>query len=673
MHNIRQMAQSSRFVFEALRAQIAPVLADRCAARDVDIFLVRLECYFEDLYLPLVQLYGKRSDAYRQFAALVDRMLDAYATRPESLRLLDLERQCTPDWFQRPNEIGYCCYTDLFAKNLAGVRQHVDYLSELGITYLHLMPILKSRPGISDGGYAVMDYRTIDPRLGNMADLQALASELHAAGISLCLDLVLNHTAKEHEWAQRAMAGEAEYLDYYYTFADRTHPDAYERTLPEIFPDSAPGNFSWYPEMAGTGRWVWTTFNEFQWDLNYTNPAVFREIADTMFFLANQGVDILRLDAAPFIWKQMGTNCQNQPEVFLLIQAFRAVMRIVAPAVIFKAEAIGSRDNLIPYLGVKTTIGKECELAYNNELMVLLWSALASRKVTLLTYVLHQMPRLLLDSTWITYVRNHDDIGWAITEEDAAAVGENGFLHRQFLNEFYSGNCPESFAKGALFQYNPFNHDARISGTTASLTGLEQAVANQDDRAIKLAVSRILLLHSVIMVYGGIPMIYMGDELGLFNDRAYSIDPVKAADSRWMHRPPMDWTKVASRHDPNTIVGQIYQGLIGLIATRKSTPALHSLGLIQPMWTDNDRVFALSRQSPRGRLLLLANFHESEQSVTADSIHYGNLDGNVLNLLDKRDLPIQQRNVAIVNGRIYLKPYESMWLVDDSYAVLSDR
>jgi amylosucrase len=659
MHNILQMSRSSRFVFEALRERIAPILSERCAPRDVDIFLLRLECYFEDLYLPLVQLYGDRNDAYHQFAALFDRILDAYATRPEALRVLDLERQFTPDWFQRSNEVGYVCYTDLFAGNLAGVRQHVDYLHELGITYLHLMPLFLSRPGISDGGYAVMDYRTINPVLGNMADLQSLASELHSAGISLCLDLVLNHTAKEHEWAKRAMAGEEEYLDYYYTFPDRAYPDAYERTLPEIFPNSAPGNFSWYPEMTANGRWVWTTFNEFQWDLNYTNPAVFRSIADTMFFLANQGVDILRLDATPFIWKRLGTNCQNQPEVFLLIQAFRAVMQIVAPAVIFKAEAIGSRDSLIPYLGVKTTIGKECELAYNNELMVLLWSTIASRKVTLLTHVLHQMPRLLLDCTWTTYIRNHDDIGWAITEEDAAAVGENGFHHRQFLNEFYSGSFPGSFAKGALFQYNPFTHDARICGTTASLAGLEQAVANQDARAIELAVSRILLLYSVIMVYGGIPLIYMGDELGLFSDLTYLKDPVKAADNRWMQRMNMNWIEAASRHNLNSTVGQIYQGINRLIVTRKSIPALHSLGLIQPMWTDNDRVFALSRQSLRGRLLLLANFHECEQSVTANLLQYSDLSGNVRNLLNDRNFP------TLADGRIHLQPYENMWLVDD--------
>jgi amylosucrase len=659
MHNRLQMSNTSRSVFEALTKRIAPILAERCTSRDADLFLIRLERYFEDLYLPLQQLYGDRTDARQQFNALFDQMLDAYVARPEPLRLLDLERQATPDWFQRENMVGYVCYTDRFAGNLAGVREQIDYLHELGITYLHLMPILKPRPEVSDGGYAVMDYRAINPELGDLADLRSLTDQLHTYGISLCLDLVLNHTAKEHEWAQRAMVGEEEYLNYYFTFSDRTLPDAFEHTLPEVFPDLAPGNFSWYSEILRSGRWVWTTFNEFQWDLNYTNPTVFREIVDVMFFLANQGVDILRLDAVPFIWKRMGTNCQNQPEVFLLLEAFRAIMRVVAPAVIFKAEAIEPPDDLIPYLGIKTTVGKECELAYNNELMVLLWSTIASRQVKLLTHALHQMPRILIDSTWITYLRNHDDIGWSITDEDTAAVSENGFLHRQFLNEFYSGIFCGSFAKGAFFQYNPVTQDARISGTTASLAGLESALAKDDEREIDLAVRRILLLHSIMMTYGGIPLIYMGDELGLISDRSYLDDPAKANDSRWMHRPSMDWTKAENRHDSTSVAGRIYQGLLKLIMTRKSAPTLQSFGLVQPMWTDNEHVLALSRHSPRGDLLVLANFHEYAQSVKADLLQYAELGNNVHNLL-ARTTPLK-----ITDGRIYLEPYESLWLVGD--------
>ncbi len=658
MQNLHYMSAPACEAFTRLAARLEPRLRECCAPRDADLFLIRLERYFQDFYGPLAQIYGERSDFLQQLDTLGEQMLDAYADRSEPLRLLDIERQMTPDWFQRETMVGYVCYPDLFAGTLRGVREHLNYLRELGVTYLHLMPILQPRSGTNDGGYAVEDYRQVNPVLGTMADLVALAGDLHTNGISLCIDLVLNHTAREHTWAQRAMAGEPEYLDFYHTFADRTLPDSYEATLREVFPDFASGNFTWYPHMAEGGRWVWTTFNEFQWDLNYTNPAVFRAMADTMFFLANQGVDILRLDAVPFIWKRVGTDCENQPEVHLLLQAFRGVMRVVAPAVIFKAEAIVPPDKLIPYLGLHAAEGKECELAYNNQLMVQLWSALATHDVTLLTHVLHAMPAPPTGTTWITYLRCHDDIGWAITDEYAAAVGANGFLHRQFLNEFYSGAFSGSFARGSLFQYNPVTRDARISGTTASLAGLEQALSTNDSYAIDLAVRRILLLHSIILAYSGIPLIYMGDELGMLNDFSFCSDPLRVDDNRWMHRPPMNWNLAAQRHDAVSVVGRIYAGLRRLITIRTSTPALHAGGSAQVMWAGNPRVFAFYRQHPRGHLLLLANFSEYEQQVASELMWHGKLRGEVRNLLD----PEGFRPTADFN-RIHLKAYECMWLV----------
>lgn len=658
MHNLRLMSATLRDAYAALMSRLTPRLREQCTPRDADLFRLRLERYFADFYPPLLQLYGARADFEQQVAALGDQMLAAYLARPETLRLIDLERQITPDWFQRETMLGYVCYADLFAGKLQGVREKIAYLRELGVAYLHLMPLLQPRDGPNDGGYAVQDYRTVNPRLGTMADLADLANDLHAHGISLCVDLVLNHTAQEHAWAQRAMAGDPAYLDYYYTFDDRTIPDAYERTLREVFPDFAPGNFTWVPTMAGRGRWVWTTFNAYQWDLNYTNPAVFREMADIMLFLANQGVDVLRLDAAPFIWKRMNTDCENQPEVHLLLQAFRGVVRVVAPGVIFKAEAIVPPEYLLPYLGTGAATGKECELAYNNQLMVLLWSALASRTTTLMTHALHQLPPPPPGATWVTYVRNHDDIGWAITDEHAGEISENGFWHRQFLNEFYSGAFAGSFARGAIFQYNPITRDGRISGSTASLAGLEQAQEMSDPAALDLALRRILLIYSVVMVYGGMPLIYMGDEIGLLNDRSFLNDPARAEDNRWMHRPPMDWQLAANRHNPRTVGGRIFAGLRALIAARAAAPALHGGGLTQPMWTDNQHVFALYRSHPRGRLLLLANFQEGEQHVAADLVWHSGLRGEVRNLLDPTGRPID-----LTARRIRLKPYESMWLV----------
>lgn len=640
----------------AQRQRLAPLLHQRGQRRDADLFLLRLARYFADLYQPLHTLYGQRPDFAAQLDALLDTIVAAYLARPEPLLLRDLERQLSPDWFQHPGMLGYVCYTDLFATTLQGLRQHLPYLQELGISYLHLMPLLQPRPGVSDGGYAVADYRAVHPDLGNIADLAALSSDLHAAGISLCVDLVLNHTAKEHHWAQQAMQGDPAYLDYYFTFPDRQQPDAYERTLREVFPSFAPGNFSWYPAMAGTGRWVWTTFNEYQWDLNYANPAVFREMLDIMLYLANQGVDVLRLDAVPFMWKRLGTDCENQPEVHLLLQAFRAALRLVAPALIFKAEAIVPPQHLVPYLGVGAATGKECELAYNNTLMVQLWSALASRDTTLMTHVLHQLPPTPPGSTWITYVRNHDDIGWAITDEDAAAVGLNGFAHRQFLNTFYSGAFPGSFAQGTLFQFNPETLDARISGSCASLAGVAAALEAGDEQQLDLAIRRILLIHSVVMAYGGIPLLYMGDELGLLNDPSYLTNPAKAEDNRWTHRPPMDWGLAAERHDAASLAGRVYSGVQALIGARQATAAIHAGGVTQPLWADNRQVFALGRSYHGATLLLLANFGEQQQTVDGALPFYAGMRGMLHDLLSGQ-APL------LAGGRLVLAPYQTLWLV----------
>ena len=661
MHNVMQMSERSRSKFLGFKERYADKLAGRCQPRDADIFWLRFERYLDDIYEPLARLYGDRSDVDAQVEALFAVMVEAYASRPEELRLLDLERQFTSDWFERSNMVGYVCYPDLFAGTLEGVRNKVGYLEELGVTYLHLMPLLHPRPAPNDGGYAVQDYRAVKPELGTMDDLRALSGGLRDRGISLCIDLVVNHTAKEHEWAQKAIAGDPDYLDYYYTFPDRAAPDEYEKTLPEVFPDDAPGNFTWCPEMDGTGRWVWTTFMDYQWDLNYTNPAVFREMLEVMYFLVNQGVDVLRLDAAPFVWKEMGTDCRNRPEVFDLIQAFRGLMRIVAPGVIFKAEAIVPPDQLQQYIGVKTTTGRQCELAYNNQLMVLLWSALATRKATLLSHVLQKRaPPLLLDSSVVAYVRNHDDIGWAMSDEDLVDIGEDPTMHRRFLNAFFTGEFDSSFSRGERFQFNPVTGDARLSGTTASLAGLETALESGDEQAIDLAIRRILLLHSAITFGTGIPLVYMGDEIGLLNDYAYREDPIKATDSRWLHRPTMDWEKAEKRNDPSTAEGRIHRGLKQLLWARKSCPLLHSFAVIVPTWTDNEHVWAVCRKRPEGSVLFLANFAEDWQSVDAAVIPNTDLPW------DARDLLAPDTNLNVSEGRLYLAPYQSLVLIGDA-------
>lgn len=630
-----------------------------------DIFRTRVELYWPDALRPLRLLYGERPDFDIWCNRLLEMAARGYATRPAALRLLDLRRQGEPDWFQKPDMLGYVIYVDRFAGTLRGVIDRIPYLKEIGVTYLHLMPLLESRPGPNDGGYAVADYRAVNPVLGTMDDLAELAARLRAVGISLCIDLVCNHTAKEHEWARRAAAGDPAYQEYYLMFPDRAAPDEFEKTLPEVFPDFKPGNFTYYDALD---RWVWTTFNEYQWDLNYRNPAVLAEMLDIILFLANRGVEVLRLDAVAFMWKRLGTDSQNQPEAHYILQAFRALSRIAAPGLILKAEAIVSPPKLVPYLGRGAATNKECELAYHNVYMVLLWSSLAERRVTLMTRALQNMPPIPTGAAWVTYVRCHDDIGWAVTDEDAAEVGLSGPGHRAFLSEFYSGRFPDSFARGATFQFNPRTNDRRISGSCASLAGLELALEAQDSRAADLAIRRVLLLYNLIFAFGGIPLLYMGDEVGLLNDSSYLNDPDLAGDNRWMHRPPMDWARVAERVDWWSPVGRIFNGLQVMLAARRRTAAFHAQAGAYPVWTHNDAVFGLLRDSPRGRVLALANFSERPQAVPGYRLHEMYFGGRLVDRLTGRAMESAPG--------ITLEPYEALWLtpeveIDPEGAVIS--
>ena len=579
-----------------------------------DAFHTRLERFFTELRDPLRAVYGEDPRLAPALAGLLEAMARTATERAPELKALDHEREITPDWLQREQALGYVAYADRFAGTLQGVREQIPYLKELGVSYLHLMPLLKMRPEPNDGGYAVADYGEVEPRLGTMDDLRALASDLHDDGMALCVDIVVNHTAREHPWAQAALAADPDKLAYYRTFENRAEPDAYEETLPEVFPDIAPGSFTFDEDM---GRWVWTTFNAYQWDLDYTNPAVFRAMAEAMLELANAGVDVLRLDAVPFLWKRRGTDSQNQPEVHQLLQAFRAALRIAAPGVSFKAEAIVSPRELVRYLGAGRHEGKECDLAYHNVLMVLGWSALASGSAALLTHTLQAMPPVPPGAGWVTYVRCHDDIGWAITEEDAARAGEDAHLHRKFLGDFYAGEFPGTFARGARFQPDPLSGETRTSGSAASLAGLEAALEAEDALAEELAIRRILLLHALAFAHGGLPLLYMGDEIGLRNDPGWAQDPAHAADNRWMHRPPMDWEAAERRHDPSTVEGRIWAGLKRLVEARRGTRAVHAQGRIEPLWTGNHHVLALHREYQGERMLLLANFTPLDQAVHA--------------------------------------------------------
>lgn len=603
-------------------------------------FLSRLEKHFPRLFDLYFRLYSDQYDFFYHLEDLVTTLAKTWLSRPADLQSLDETREADANWFLSNQMLGGVAYVDLFAGNIEGVRQKISFFKELGLTYLHLMPLFLVPEGENDGGYAVSSYRQVNPSLGNAGDLKQLADELRKNGISLVLDLVFNHTSNQHDWAQRAIEGDEEYQDYYRMFPDRRTPDEYEKTMREIFPDEHPGAFTYRPEIR---KWVWTTFHTYQWDLNYANPVVFNRMAEEMLFLANLGVEVLRLDAVAFIWKKLGTSSENLPQAHWLIQAFNAVARIAAPALLFKSEAIVHPDDVLKYINPE-----ECQLSYNPLLMALLWESLATRKVTLLDQALRERFKLPPACAWVNYVRVHDDIGWTFSDEDAVRLGINGYEHRKFLNAFYTGRFQGSFARGLPFQENPKTGDARISGTCASLAGLEKALREETAVEVDLAIRRILLIHAIILTIGGIPLIYLGDEIGTLNDYSYRQDSTKADDSRWVHRKAADPQKYACRTDPSTVEGRIYLGLRKLIDLRKELPAFSGQDL-QVINTGSPSLLGYVRSHENQRVMVFANFSEDEQVLTTNLLRLYGMSYTVQDLLRDKQLPA---------GDVGLGPYE---------------
>ncbi|WP_415401850.1 amylosucrase [Tateyamaria sp. SN3-11] len=607
----------------------------------------------KDLIGPVTRLFGRAHVPTELLDRMQALLLKHWKQRSASLRALDLERDLNPDWFLSQEMVGYIFYIDKFAGRLNNVPTHIPYLQSLGVTYVHMMPCLKPREGANDGGYAVQDYREINPALGTMAEFQNTNLMLRAAGISTCIDMVLNHTAKDHEWAQKARAGDPFYQAFYRMFDDDTLPKQYEQTLTEIFPEQAPGNFTYYPDM---GKWVWTTFNEYQWDLNWENPEVLLAVLDTILFLANKGVDVFRLDAVAFMWKEMGTGCQNLPQVHDLLQILTQATRVAAPAVIHKAEAIVGPADLVPYLGTGTHAGRESQLAYHNSLMVQFWSSLASQDTRLMTHVLRShFPESLRRACFATYIRCHDDIGWAVTEEDADHIPDmTAPDHRNFLADFYNGSFAGSFARGADFQSNPETGDRRTNGSFASLAGLERALEADDPRAVDLAIDRIALGFALIASFGGIPLIYMGDELGLLNDHRYLDMPDHADDGRWMQRPVMDWPLADAAAAGKGTAARIFLRVQEIMQRRKGCARLASYVPTRVLDVPTTGIFAFARLGDEGTVTCIANFtpHRKDVDISGLDLDTGTSHSDLLT----------QARVALDNGRVTLQPYQMVWV-----------
>lgn len=586
-------------------------------------------------------------DSQTHIDHLLQIMAAASAARSSALKEAD---QGDLSWYMSNRLVGMMLYTDLFAGDLAGVVEKIPYFKELGITYIHFMPLLKAREGENDGGYAVADYREIDPRFGSMDQFRDLVARLRAEGIHVCLDYVVNHTAKDHEWAQRALAGEKEYQDLYFMYDTDDIPRKFEETVPEVFPKVAPGNFSYYEQIK---KWVFTSFYEFQWDLNYHNPDVFLRMTDILLYLANTGVSVIRLDAIPFMWKELGTTCRNLPPVHTLLKMFRLIVDMVCPSLVLLGEAIVEPFQIVKYFG--TDESQECQILYNAAHMVNIWNTFATRDARLMAKSVKYGFRIPHRACWINYARCHDDIGWGLNDTILKALGFSPEAHKQYLISFYKGDHSFSYARGELYEFNPETLDARNSGSLASLAGLETALENHDLYQQELAIKRILLIHAQLLAESGIPLIYSGDEIATLNDYTYKNDPKKAHDSRWLHRPFFNWERAERRHDLSTSEGQVFQTLQKLIQIRSEDELFRSDIPAKIIECYENPVYSFVKYHHDDALIFLGNYSEDRQWIDTNAFHGAGVFGK------KTDL-ISGKTVDFNNDRILLGPFEYLWL-----------
>ncbi|MGX8692192.1 MAG: alpha-amylase family glycosyl hydrolase [Clostridia bacterium] len=579
---------------------------------DSTVFRTRLARHETELRQLFFRLYHDDEQAWSYFVEMLRRM---WTARREELKSLDAVRESDPAWYKGHELVGMLMYVGPFARTLSGVREKLDYIQDCGVNYLHLMPLLESPAGRSDGGYAVSDFRKVQPELGTMEDLAALADECHRRGISVCLDFVMNHTSEDHAWAKAARAGDRAMQERYFFYDDWSVPNEFEKSVPQVFPTTAPGNFSWCEEA---GKVVMTTFYPYQWDLNYANPAVFNDMTENMLYLCNQGVDIIRLDAVPYIWKELGTNCRNLPQVHELVRMMRIVCEIVCPGTLLLGEVVMEPSKVVPYFG---TVDKpECHLLYNVTTMASTWHTVATKDVRLLRHQLGQVFVLPKEYGFLNYLRCHDDIGWGLDYAYLRQFGIEEVPHKKFLNDYLTGKWPGSPARGELYNDDPRIGDARLCGTTASLCGVESARYEENGYKLDWALRLDLALHAYMFTLSGIPVLYSGDEIAQENDYSYHNDPHKAADSRYLHRGDMDWEAAEKRHDPDTPEGKIFTGIRQLEKLRAEHRVFDGMADVWILDVRDDSVLGIGRYYRGEKLLGLFNFSEREKTVSLNEL-----------------------------------------------------
>ena len=578
-----------------------------------EIYKKRLERHHDELRWLYMELYGNSS----MFAELCDNMEQFYLERSRTLRTTDERREKRPDWYKQNDMLGMMFYIDNFAGNMKGVEARLEYIEKCNVNYIHLMPFLETPKGRSDGGYAVSDFRKVQGRLGSMEDLESLTAACHKRGISVCMDFVMNHTSEEHEWAKRARRGEGEYMSRYFFFDSFDLPSRYEKCVPQVFPVTAPGNFTWLPDA---GHYVMTTFYPYQWDLNYRNPRVFNEMMYNFLYLANRGIDIIRIDAVPYIWKELNTQCRNLPQVHTIVRMMRMIGEIVCPGILLLGEVVMEPEKVVPYFG--TVEKPECHMLYNVTTMATTWHTVATRDTRLLRRQLDIVNALPKEYVFLNYLRCHDDIGWGLDYNSLKEEGIGERSHKKYLNDYFRGYAGGSSSRGELYNEDHVTGDARFCGTTASMCGIEKAGFEQDQAGMERALRLDVMLHAYMFMQSGIPVLYGGDEVGQVNDYTYQKDPDKAADSRYLHRGAMDWKLVEDISEPDTVAGELFRRLGQLEQIRKTEKAFVSNADTWTVETGDRSVLCIGRYFEGEMLIGLFNFSEFEKTlrITEDGI-----------------------------------------------------
>ena len=570
------------------------------------IFMERLKRHHDELRWLYMELY----DNADMFAELCSQMKWYYDQRNDKLRKLDAEREAAGEWYRKRDMVGMMMYIDNFAGTIKGVQEKLPYIEKCNVNYIHLMPFLDSPKGRSDGGYAVADFRKVKPELGTMDDLAALAEECHDKGISLCMDFVMNHTSEDHDWARRARQGDGEYMSRYFFYADPSIPQEYEKTVPQVFPTTAPGNFTYLPEL---GHYVMTTFYPYQWDLNYRNPRVFNEMMYNFLYLANQGMDIIRIDAVPYIWKQLGTNCRNLPQVHTIVRMMRMIGEIVCPGIVLLGEVVMEPDKVAPYFG--TVEKPECHMLYNVTTMATTWHTVATRDIRLLRKQMDIVCSLPREYTFLNYLRCHDDIGWGLDYDTLKSWGMKEVPHKKYLNDYFQGKTEGSVSRGELYNADPVTGDARFCGTTASMCGIESAGFEQDEQKMDWAITKDVMLHAYMFTQSGIPMLYSGDEIGQVNDYTYKDDPEKAPDSRYIHRGKFNWDLVENIKDTSSVQGRIFGALDHLEKIRRSEAVFDADAQVYTKDYSDQSILWIVRKAGEEELHAVFNFSDYPKTI----------------------------------------------------------